>query len=97
MTVHSSRAALVSWEPPLSFNHNGLIRFYHIFLEEANSGRSVRNFTTSGKVFVRTLNFLQPGTKYQLKMAAETIEIGPRSGYENFTTMDDGIAQYRVF
>ena len=52
----------------------------------------MRNFTTVGDVRVYILDFLHPGTQYQLKVAAETIEIGPSSEYELFTTNDDGIS-----
>lgn len=89
MDVRSPTAAFVSWEPPLPTNHNGIIRLYHIFLEDINGGQ--RTFTTAGEVHVYVLDFLHPGTQYRLKVAAETIEIGPSSEYEPFTTMDDGI------
>ena len=84
-----SSMIVLSWEPPLLEQQNGIIRQYHITLV---SGQTTVTTAMSTNV---TISGLRPFTTYQCSVAALTISAGPVSGTISVTTPEDGMLHYR--
>ena len=84
----SSTAATVSWEPPAPEDQNGMIDVYHLVLVDKKLGD--RNWTASTARQSYTFRKLAEHHTYTVKVAAETVSIGPYSLPLTFTTEEDG-------
>jgi len=84
----SSTAATVSWEPPAPEDHNGMIDMYHLSLVDTKF--ESRNRTKSTALQSYTFRQLEEHHLYTVKVAAETVSVGPYSHPLMFTTEEDG-------
>ena len=91
VTVTSSVSVLVSWSPPPSQSHNGIIRQYTVIMYNTLYGTE-QSFTTINTAL--NVSVLTPYTKYSVKVAAETVSLGPYSDFDNITTLQDGMLHY---
>ena len=92
VTVTSSTTAHVTWSPPPPEAQNGVIRKYELYLEDNSTSVSFNSPRES-----YALTDLHPGNSYRVGVAAYTVEIGPKSDYTNFITMEDGNKQQNDF
>ena len=83
----SPTSVAVTWAPPTSGDRNGIVRRYWLVLQETETGNDwTRSTTTTHYLF----DFLQEDFDYSLRLAADTVEIGPFSEELIFTTLPDG-------
>ena len=89
LTIESigSNYAELRWNAPDSSEHNGVIRFYKVFVTEEETGS---NFTLTATNTRVTVTNLHPFYTYSVSVAAVTISPGPYSTQLSFTTMQDG-------
>ena len=83
-TVTSSTSARITWSPPPLEAQNGIIRLYEIYLEDER-GNATFNSTVESYI----LTGLRPASQYRVRVAAYTVEIGPKSDYTDFVTTED--------
>lgn len=86
MTNNLPTSVSISWALPPLEQRNGVIRTYRIQLVEAETGRDWAMVTTATHFL---LDFLQENYLYTLRIAAETVMVGPYSEAMNFTTLPD--------
>lgn len=86
VTNNSPTSVSASWTPPPFEDRNGIIRRYRIQLVEAETGSEwTRNATATQFLF----DFLQESFQYTLRIAADTVAVGPYSGPVQFSTLPD--------
>ena len=85
VTVISSTTAHITWSPPPLEALNGNINHYVIYLEDNSSSVS---FNSSMDSYI--LTGLHPASHYRVGVAAYTVEIGPKTSYTDFVTVEDG-------
>lgn len=87
-TATTSRSAVLTWDPPLPGEQNGIIVNYIINVTEADSGVSFQLFSMNTSLSVESL---LPFTSYNLLIAASTsVGIGPFSMLLTLQTPEDG-------
>ena len=87
-TATTSRSALLTWDPPLPEEQNGIIINYIINVTEADSGVSFQLFSANTSLLVESL---LPFTSYNLLIAASTsVGTGPFSRLLTLQTLQDG-------
>lgn len=82
---------LVAWDPLPEEDSNGQLRGYAVYLryykqeyewhDDGELGRMVNVSSSENHV---VLNELDGGRRYQVSVAAFTVEVGPRSDWETF-------------
>jgi hypothetical protein len=87
-TVIDSRSILLSWEPPVADQRNGILRHYFISLV-SDAGTETRNITSSQQSL--TITGLRPYTEYSCTVRAGTIRTGPPTAALLRTTFEDGM------
>ena len=75
VTVTSTTIKL-SWLPPPSNSHNGIIRSYVVTLQETNTGTTLYYNVTDTEI---TVSSLHPYYSYECRIAAVTVSTGPFS------------------
>ena len=70
----------LTWSHPPEDAHQGIIREYHVYTTEHETGKTFFNTTTADDAEV-LLSFLHPFYVYHMKVAAVTVQEG------NFTTL----------
>lgn len=88
LTIVSSTSIRVSWSPPLTDDHNGIIRLYNINITEVDTGDVFME--TSVSTFL-VLSNLHPFYTYECIVSAFTIAEGPYSEEAEITTPEDGM------
>jgi len=86
VTLRSPNSVVIDWDAPRSKDHNGLIMFYKLFLQEQHGGR---NRTVRTTAMQYEFNFLEEYYEYAVTVAAETVALGPPSHPLHFTTLPD--------
>ena len=89
VTAIDSRTILISWFPPPLDQQNGIIREYHIIINEGESGETFQLTTAATSVTVPSLH---PFYTYNCTIAAFTVGEGPHSGDITLTMPEDGTA-----
>ena len=79
------------WNAPDPSEHNGIIRFYEVFIIEEETGR---NFTLTSTNTQIVATDLHPFYTYNVTVAAVTISPGPYSQHLVFKTLQDGMYFY---
>lgn len=87
VTNNSPTSVSVTWEAPPTEDHNGMIRIYRLLLVEVGTGRNWTRSTTSTHF---PLDFLEEDSNYIVRVAAETLDVGPYSDPTSFRTLPDG-------
>ena len=91
-TAASSTSAIITWDPPLPEEQNGIIIGYIINVTVAETGERFQLFSNSTSITVDTL---QPFTTYLCIIAARTvIGTGPFSTVITLETPEDGKWDY---
>ena len=86
--VTSSRSAILTWEPPLSAEQNGVIVNYVVNITVEETGDMFQLFSETTNIAVSTLS---PFTTYFYMIAATTIVgQGPYSVVYTLQTPEDG-------
>ena len=86
--ANSSRSAVLTWEPPLVEDQNGIIIGYVINVTVVETGEIFQLFSTTNTL---TVNTLSPYTTYICIIAARTsIGLGPFSTTFTVQTPEDG-------
>ena len=82
----SSRSITLVWKPPPISSHNGIIQEYTLRIEETITKPTLFYKSQSSNV---TLQNLHPYYKYQISVAAVTVDVGP---YATITvrTLEEG-------
>lgn len=88
VTVTSSVSVLLTWSPPPTYSHNGIIREYSVLVHNALYGTD-QFFTTINTAL--NISVLTPYTMYSIKVAAKTVSLGPYTDFYNITTFQDGM------
>ena len=86
-----SSYAEVRWSPPDSSGHNGIIRFYTVFIVEEET---TNNFTLTSTTTRLIATDLHPFYTYIVTVAAVTVLPGPFSQPLQFQTLQDGMILY---
>lgn len=89
MTVVNTTSiyAIISWDPPSTHLHNGIIREYFVeIMKETESEVIVHRAGTTTLV----IDDLHPDTSYSIRVAAHTVEVGPFSDPVHLHTLEDG-------
>lgn len=81
-----SNYAEMRWNAPDPTDHNGIIRFYRVFITEEVTGR---NFTLTSTTTQIVATDLHPFYTYTISVAAVTISPGPYSEQLSFRTLQD--------
>ena len=89
VTSITSTSAVLSWYPPLTIEHNGILTEYTIrVIKGQNSEPTV--LTTANTSL--TVTSLEPYSQYSFTVSASTSQgQGPFSNYLSFQTNQDGI------
>lgn len=90
----SSQSAVISWNPPLLEERNGIITSYSITIHRqgTDSQRQLTSLTT-----MISVSMLSPFTTYTVTVAASTtIDVGPPSTQLTFRTDEDGEIRYQI-
>ena len=74
VTSINSRTVYLSWSPPPSEHHNGIIRQFELKINEVDTGRRIQR-TSVGTSF--TISSLHPFYTYWFSVAAYTVDLGP--------------------
>lgn len=92
LTPLSSTSIILTWNPPLIHERNGLITTYTItFTSEGNT-----NIFTARDPSL-TLHNLRPFTEYTFNVSASTrVGSGPVSGAFTGSTLEDGMTCYQL-
>lgn len=86
VTNVSPTSVSVSWAPPPTEDHNGIIRRFRLQLFEAQRERlQTRSTLATNFLF----DSLEENYDYSLTVAADTVDVGPYSEATNFTTPSD--------
>ena len=72
----SSSSILITWNPPVEEEQNGIIRMYYINVTELPTG-NVRELMAHGDERIKVVNNLHPYYVYECAVAAYTIGLGP--------------------
>ena len=83
--------ATISWDPPHSDLHNGIIREYLLEVTEEKGGQTV--IYKSGTTF-SLIDNLHPDYSYTVRVAGHTVEVGPYSDSVDLHTLEDGMFKY---
>ncbi len=78
----------ISWLPPPSEDHNGVIQGYLIGLTEESTGRQFSLTSTNTNLTVESL--IRPYNNYSVSLSAVTLSSGPVSSPVMVTTLEDG-------
>ena len=93
VTVVSSVAISVTWEPPLAQNQNGIIVSYIIQLYDTLNDQTTL-YEREGHHSQLVIDTLHPYYVYDVSMAAATVELGPFSATQSVQTFQD--SQYTL-
>ena len=88
VTVVSSVAISVTWEPPLAQDQNGIITSYIIQLYDTVNGQTTL-YEREGHHSQLVIDVLHPYYVYDVSMAAKTVELGPFSASQSVQTFQD--------
>jgi receptor-type tyrosine-protein phosphatase Q len=88
VTVVSSVAISVTWDPPLVHNQNGIIISYIIQLYDIVTGQTTL-YEREGHHSQLVIDTLHPYYVYAVSMAAETVDLGPFSTSQSIQTFQD--------
>ena len=72
----SSSSILITWNPPVEEEQNGVIRMYYINVTELPTG-NVRELMAHGDERIKVVNNLHPYYVYECAVAAYTVGLGP--------------------
>ena len=79
--------AELSWDEPSSDEHNGIIRFYTLFIVEEETSTNFTLTSSNTRILMTTLH---PFYHYSVTVAAVTTSPGPFSQQLTFRTMQTG-------
>ena len=79
--------ALITWDPPPSHLHNGIIREY--FVEVTGDGENETAIHKTGSVSL-LITDLHPDASYYVRVAGHTVGVGPYSSPVHLHTLEDG-------
>ena len=92
----SSRSTLLSWQPPIESEQNGVITSYTITLTDSRSSQVIQRTVPSSQTSL-TVDSLLPFTTYSCSIAASTsVGLGPFSTFLSITTLEDGMILNRI-
>ena len=83
-----STSLYLYWSPPPLQHRNGLIRRYHIYVREVDTGTEIQR-TSTGLQTSTTIYQLHPYYTYECRVAAYTISEGTLSQPVTITTDED--------
>ena len=87
-SVVTATAVMLTWSPPDTELHNGIIRHYLVSVYERDTGR---NFTVQSRADTEfTIGELHPYYTYEFSVQAVTIKTGPVSSVLSLITAQDG-------
>lgn len=88
-SVESSTLILLSWDPPPPYDRNGEIVYYLIHMRELDTGRfwTLPVFNSKTTAYVGSLH---PYYRYECRIAAQTIALGPYSDSVVLQTNEEG-------
>jgi receptor-type tyrosine-protein phosphatase Q len=86
VNVINSVSALIWWTPPPIDTHNGIIRSYRVIIYNHRYGTE-QIFNTIHTML--NTSVLSPYTSYSIKVAANTVSLGPYTDLYNVTTPED--------
>ena len=91
-SVTGSRTVVISWDPPLFEDQNGIITYYLLLISEEQFNVSDRVINTTSDANTYTVTELEEYDNYTCRVAAATrIGPGPYSAPIEFSTPQDGI------
>ena len=91
-SVTGSRTVVISWDPPLLEDQNGIITYYLLLISEEQFNVSDRVINTTSDASTYTVTELEEYDNYTCRVAAATrIGPGPYSAPIEFSTPQDGI------
>ena len=91
-SVTGSRTVVISWDPPLFEDQNGIIAYYLLLISEEQFNVSDRVINTTSDASTYTVTELEEYDDYTCRVAAATrIGPGPYSAPIEFSTPQDGI------
>ena len=76
------------WEPPIIQQQNGLIRGYSVSICNQRFDNCWSELSADTHY---TITGLHPFYKYNINIAAVTIETGPSTAYKSVTCLEDGM------
>ena len=83
----NSRTISLSWEPPPTEEHNGVLRHYIVRIIAVETGRVLQQNSTISSLQVPLLH---PDYTYKWNVSAYTVGEGPRTNLSSVTTPEDG-------
>ena len=83
----TSTSVTLSWNPPETSQHNGVIRSYTVNVQEEETGRSFSVNSTNTELSIGNLH---PFYTYHFAVAAVTISQGPFTYEYTLQTLEDG-------
>ena len=92
-SVESSTLILLSWDPPPPYDRNGEIVYYLIHMSELETGRfwTLPVFNRKTTAYVGSLH---PYYRYECRVAAYTIGLGPYSENITLLTEEEGMSNH---
>ena len=91
----TSEQAMLSWDPPHSHLHNGIIREYLVqvvaTVEELGGSSSEEGVIHRTSTTSALLAGLHPDYSYSVRVAARTVQVGPYTDPVHFHTLEDGM------
>ena len=89
--VVSSRMVELSWQPPPTNTHNGMLVRYRIRVINSNNNNVVNTTSVLSSVTAHNISGLSPFTEYRFQVRAENnAGVGPYSDAVGATTLEDG-------
>lgn len=90
VTAITSTSALLSWNPPLTEHHNGILTSYTVQIFNGSTMELIISIETTNTTL--NLSSLKPYTQYRCTVSASTSNgQGPISNYTSFQTQQDGM------
>jgi protein tyrosine phosphatase len=88
--VVSSKIVELSWQPPPTNTHNGMLVQYRIMVINNNNNNVVNTTSVPSSVTAHNISGLSPFTEYRFQVRAENnAGVGPYSDAVNATTLED--------
>lgn len=86
-SVVTSTTLTLTWSPPQFEETNGIIRYYHVHIVEAETGRVFQLTSNTTSIYVYELH---PFYTYQCRIAAFTVGLGPYSNMFTVQLTEEG-------
>ncbi len=90
MTITTSSAIALSWNPPPTDQQNGIIRYYIVYITEIGESGNTFELQTNGSNTVFTIENLLPIYTYSISLAAYTIRAGPATATSSVKIPESG-------